>query len=70
MSFPRQLKFSCPYCRRVYARSISPVHLGPGARRCPRCHREFADGSIEWPVLSQNQKIQYVFPDVLRVYSF
>jgi len=63
MTSLRPLKFSCPFCRRVYARSLSRVRLGPGIRRCRRCGRIFTDGSIEWPEADPKQRREYLFPE-------
>jgi hypothetical protein len=67
MNFPRRLKFRCPYCRRVYARSLSNVRLGPSRRKCANCGREFLDGAVEWPAATREQRMEYLFPEVLRV---
>lgn len=68
MIFPRRLRFRCSYCRTVFARSLSVVRLGPGNRRCRKCGREFADGSIEWPAATGDQKKEYLFPEVFWPY--
>jgi hypothetical protein len=33
----RRYIFYCPECRKEYARSLSPLRLGSGLRRCPHC---------------------------------
>ena len=69
MNFPRRLRFRCPYCRAVFARSLSVVRLGPGGvRHCEKCGRVFADGSIEWLAATRSQKKEYLFPPVLWPY--
>jgi hypothetical protein len=68
MIFSRQFKFACPFCRRIYARSLSRVLLGPGNRQCMKCHRTFFDDSIEWPAASRMQKREYLFPERALVY--
>lgn len=62
MIFPQRLRFRCPFCRRVYARSRSKVLLGPGSRKCDGCHQTFADGSVEWPSATWQQKREYLLP--------
>jgi hypothetical protein len=68
MNFPRFQKLACPYCHRVYAKTLSTVYLGPGTQCCRRCHRHFGDGSIEWPVASRSEKMEFFFPVVLRAF--
>ena len=63
MIFPRRYKFACPYCRHVYARSLSRVLLGPGTRHCKKCRHRFFDDSMEWPAASSKQKREYLFPE-------
>jgi len=64
----RRIRFVCPFCRRTYARSLSLVRLGPGVQKCSHCLRTFADGSIEWPAATQQQKREFLFPDRGRFY--
>lgn len=67
VAFPKLLKHRCPFCRRVYAQTVSNVRLGPGVRRCSKCGRTFRDGSIEWPDASRDERREYLFPAVARI---
>lgn len=62
MIFPKRLRFRCPFCGRVYAKSFATVLLGPGRHQCDRCHRTFANDSIEWPSATRQQKREYLLP--------
>jgi hypothetical protein len=69
MRFPRRLRFRCPLCRRVFAKSFSRVRLGPGTHRCVHCYHVFPDGSVEWSSIARGVKMEYLFPDTLVVYT-
>ena len=64
----RNFKFHCPACRRIYARSLTPVQLGTGRRRCMGCGNTFRDGSQEWPQLGGWERFQYLFPIMIPVW--
>lgn len=58
----RTYEFFCPNCNQRFARSLSPMLLGPGRRKCRHCGLLFADGSQEWPALSSSDKFRFLFP--------
>jgi hypothetical protein len=68
MKFPRPLRFGCPFCHRVFARSFSRLRLGQGSRVCAYCGRTFNGASFEWPTVARSAKIEYLFPATVRVY--
>jgi hypothetical protein len=68
MKFPQPLRFGCPRCHRVFARSLSRLRLGPGTRICSYCGDSFNDTSFEFPAVAWSAKIEYIFPATVRVY--
>jgi hypothetical protein len=60
------VKRLCPYCGHHFGIILdrSAIRLGPGTRTCDNCGEIFADGSIEWPELTQDQKRQFLFGDL------
>lgn len=67
MHFGTQIRFRCPRCKHVYARSLSEVILGSGTRKCSHCHFVFADGAVEWPNTTEEQRREYLFPLKVKV---
>lgn len=63
MNFPPRYKFVCPFCERVYAKSLSHVLLGPGIHPCKSCHRTFADHLSERPAATTGQMHESRFPE-------
>jgi hypothetical protein len=59
--------YRCPNCRSVYKFILGPgdVFLGEGHRTCSKCQQEFRDRSKEWPVISSNDRIFFLFPIVV-----
>jgi hypothetical protein len=68
MSWPKPYRFACPNCRRVYARSVSRVLLGPGTRKCVKCLAVFRDGTFEWRVLAWKPKLEFLLSEKARFY--
>jgi hypothetical protein len=64
----RSYRFLCPGCGKTYLKSLSPLFLGTGKRRCPNCAIVFADGSKEWPELQPMQKFEYICPTMVLGY--
>src|SRR3974390_1334662 len=54
-------RFYCPLCGKAYARSVSPLLLGTGRRKCQ-------DGAREWWELTRMQRFEYVFPATVLGY--
>ena len=61
-------RFYCPLCGKAYARSVSPLLLGKGRRKCPKCGGVFNDGAREWWELTRMQGFEYVFPATVLGY--
>lgn len=64
----RSYQFRCPHCAKVYKRSLTPLQLGTGKRRCQHCATVFDDGSKEWPDLLPIKKFEYIFPTMTLGY--
>jgi ribosomal protein L37AE/L43A len=71
MIHPQRIWSRCPYCKKIYAKSLSTVRLGPGTHQCAKCKNVFADGSIEWKSASRSQKREYLFPmkEILGIFG-
>ena len=60
--------FSCTSCGKIYLKSLSPLPLGTGKRRCQAYAAVFQDAAREWPELRSMQKFEYVFPTMVLGY--
>jgi hypothetical protein len=59
----------CPHCGYHFQTVFNQItlRLGPGSRVCGQCGKNFPDGSIEWPDLTETQKRQFLYGDLPAV---
>jgi hypothetical protein len=56
--------YRCPYCRWIFKITWGPSNtlLGPGDRICWHCKDPLSDESLEWPEMSNDDRMKFFLP--------